>query len=529
MAKKYFRIGIDFDNTIVNYDSVFTFLLKKKFNIYKSGLSKKSIRKLIINLKNEKSWMQMQGQAYGKYMHKSIISPGFINFLYRSILNGSQIFIVSHKTKFGHFDKSKTNLRNESKKWLKKNVNFNKKICIPEKNIFFLSSIHHKIKKIKSLNLDFFIDDLELILENKNFPSRTKKILFNDSKINNKIVNFPDWRNISHYIFGREKLEELKNWVTFFTEFNIKSIIKIEAQKNSQVFKIQTNEKKNFCLKYYPNPTIDELSRLENEYNSMKLFQYLSLNTPKAIYKNTFMNFGIFEFLNGSKIIKKNTKNIETILEFIIEIQKIKKIKNNKVQNAKEACLTINELIKQIEFRFIKLKETNLVLKNIKLSKFLNKFEHVKNLVIKKIYQQFDKIALKKILEKKYQIIHPADFGFHNSIVLNDRLYFLDFEYLGYDDPVKLISDFYWHPGMNLNTNMKKTWLFKSKKIFNYPGLNIKLKYLLNAYGLRWSLIILNDFIKINQPINKINYNNNKFYDNQIKKSLKLLKMIINE
>ena len=76
----------------------------------------------------------MDGYAkvkHGKYMFKAEISLGFKNFLHRAILNESEIiFIVSHKTEFGHFDKSKTNLRKKSYEWITKNINKNEKIKI---------------------------------------------------------------------------------------------------------------------------------------------------------------------------------------------------------------------------------------------------------------------------------------------------------------------------------------------------------------------------------------------------------------
>ena len=131
------RIGIDFDNTIVNYDAVFRFLIKNKYNINTPNKTKSQIRKKIINLKGEKSWMALQGQAYGKFMYKAEISSGFKNFLHRALINRCDIFIVSHKTKYGHFDKSKTDLRIKSQQWIYKNINLNEKFKILKKNIFF--------------------------------------------------------------------------------------------------------------------------------------------------------------------------------------------------------------------------------------------------------------------------------------------------------------------------------------------------------------------------------------------------------
>lgn len=46
-------------------------------------------------------------------------------------------------------------------------------------------------------------------------------------------------------------------------------------------------------------------------------------------------------------------------------------------------------------------------------------------------------------------IPNPSDFGFHNALrVADGGLAFLDFEYFGQDDPVRLAGDFLLHPGM---------------------------------------------------------------------------------
>jgi hypothetical protein len=518
------RIGLDFDNTIVNYDRVFHFLAKKKYKLSSLHNTKKEIRKKIINLKGERSWMAMQGQAYGKHMYKAEMSLGFKNFLHRAIINDSKIFIISHKTEFGHFDKSKTNLRKKSYEWIAKNINKNEKIKINKKNIFFLSSISSKINKIKELKLNYFIDDLELILNDKDFPKSTTKILYNTPTKNNSFVNYINWREISHYIFGKEQPRELVKWIEKTSNLKIKKIKKIKGQKNSQVFKVVTNKNKELLLKYYPDPKNDKVNRSENEFNSLKLIRNISTEVPKSILLNTSLNFALYEFIKGKKINKIKSDDIYNILKFIRKIQKIKNTKNTLIKNAKESCLSINDLIIQINNRYAKLLEVNIKNKNIKLKKFLHEFNSVKDNIYNLIYKNFSKKNILNKLPNHQQIIHPADFGFHNSIKSNTKIYFIDFEYLGFDDPVKLICDFYWHPAMKLDKNISKLWLHESLKVFNYKNISVKLQFLLNAYGLRWSLIILNDFV--NNYQNDIQNVSDKYYNIQLKKSFHIIKRI---
>ena len=97
------------------------------------------------------------------------------------------------------------------------------------------------------------------------------------------------------------------------------------------------------------------------------------------------------------------------------------------------------------------------------------------------------------ILKPEQQILSPSDFGFHNALRSKKKsLVFLDFEYFGWDDPIKLMCDFAFHPGMDLNQEMRKYWFQSTLKLYGD-----ELLHRLNAswplYGLCWTLISIND------------------------------------
>jgi thiamine kinase-like enzyme len=101
------------------------------------------------------------------------------------------------------------------------------------------------------------------------------------------------------------------------------------------------------------------------------------------------------------------------------------------------------------------------------------------------------------LLPVEKQTLSPSDFGFHNSIKIDDgSLTFLDFDYFGWDDPVKLTADFIWHPAMNLDKDQKSIWQKAMLKIFNDDKyFEDRLNATMPLYGLRWALIILNEFL----------------------------------
>ena len=69
----------------------------------------------------------------------------------------------------------------------------------------------------------------------------------------------------------------------------------------------------------------------------------------------------------------------------------------------------------------------------------------------------------------------------------------LDFEYFGWDDPVKLICDFAFHPGMELTLAKRKHWFEKTLKLYG-DSLLSRLSASWPLYGLCWVLILLNEF-----------------------------------
>jgi hypothetical protein len=99
-------------------------------------------------------------------------------------------------------------------------------------------------------------------------------------------------------------------------------------------------------------------------------------------------------------------------------------------------------------------------------------------------------------LGQSKQMLSPSDFGFHNSIQRDDgNLCFVDLEYFGRDDPVKLIADFLWHPAMDLESVHKRKWLAGMFAIFDQdPDLQQRFRAAWPLYGLRWALIVLNEF-----------------------------------
>ena len=197
------KIGIDLDNTIINYDKTFfKIALKEKLitkNLYQD---KEKIRNYVLSKKGLDKWRKLQSIVYSNHLHDAKIQNGFIKFLKLIQKKNYDYCIISHKTKYPYFGK-KIDLQKSSKEWINKNICNQANIKKLKKNqIFFENTKEKKIKRILKEKCNYFIDDLPSILEK--LPLNVKKILIDPKSINKKSVQYlklKKWIEISKVFF----------------------------------------------------------------------------------------------------------------------------------------------------------------------------------------------------------------------------------------------------------------------------------------------------------------------------------------
>ena len=117
------NIGIDLDNTIINYDKRFVDVAIKEKYINKNwkGVKQELKEKLIKLNDGNTKWNKVQSIVYGKLTNKVFVNKGFYEFLWRAKLRKHHIFIISHKTIHPHYNK-KIFLRDAANKFLIRNI-----------------------------------------------------------------------------------------------------------------------------------------------------------------------------------------------------------------------------------------------------------------------------------------------------------------------------------------------------------------------------------------------------------------------
>ena len=236
----------------------------------------------------------------------------------------------------------------------------------------------------------------------------------------------------------------------------------IKSGRNNFVGKFFIN-KKPYIKKKYSKTFTTRHDRHKTETYFINLLKENNISElPKIISTNYINKENIIEHIKGNKI---NSPSYSELLQCINFIKKInsKKIKSKilKFQLAADGCLSIMSHINNIENRLRKLdgrKETTEISRKAKIflkSVVVKDFNKRK----KDIFKKVKKNLLTRKLKNHETIVSPSDFGFHNTIRRNNKLYFIDFEYAGFDDPVKLLCDFICNPDFKINNEKENFFI----------------------------------------------------------------------
>ena len=172
------RIGLDFDNTIVNYDDVFHLVAHEGGHIPANlSRSKVQVRNFLRSVGKEDTWTQMQGYVYGARMSDAAPYPGAVEFMRWAKDAGHELRIISHKTRYPYFG-TKYDLHQSARQWVERVLQQNGIALFKPEHVFFDLTKEAKLRRVETQKCDMFVDDLPEILSAPEFPSDVRTVLF---------------------------------------------------------------------------------------------------------------------------------------------------------------------------------------------------------------------------------------------------------------------------------------------------------------------------------------------------------------
>lgn len=221
-------------------------------------------------------------------------------------------------------------------------------------------------------------------------------------------------------------------------KIEVSSIEKITLAGNNQIYKLKSPSG-NYALKQY---YLDDHMRFEREINFLNLLTKNHIdNVPKIVALDKKNNTSLMSWIDGMRILNPTTDDVISAANFIKTINKTPIQNGALILPAVDSGFSYADHYKNVGNRISSLKK---ILSNSSLDKEFHN-------AILDITCAFNQLPTNNLYIDVQPILSPSDFGFHNALRKNNFLYFLDFEYSGWDDPIKLCCDFFLQPKIGVD------------------------------------------------------------------------------
>jgi len=283
----------------------------------------------------------------------------------------------------------------------------------------------------------------------------------------------------------------------------ITSFEKLKGGRNSRVMRVDCQDGSIFAVKAYFQSAQDPRDRMGCEYQALTFMKKEDIHqVPNPLCYDSDENIAVYEFVSGDPVHGGIIGNLEIdqAITFLAELRKLATPKKaGHFGSASEACFSIRDILRNVEERFERLEKV--ALQKPSLASFLGQELSPFRAGVTDWLGRFCQrkgLPIDQVISESARTLSPSDFGFHNALKLPDgRLVFLDFEYFGWDDPAKTVSDFLLHPGMELPHELLQHFFAGMMNAFaDLGGLADRVQAVYPLFGLKWCAILLNEFTR---------------------------------
>ncbi len=287
----------------------------------------------------------------------------------------------------------------------------------------------------------------------------------------------------------------------------VRSLEPVRGGGNNQTYRAECKDGTAFAFKVYGQREEVPRDRMGAEVGGLRFLERYNVSAvPCVIAHDAKAGYAAFDWVDGCAVQSPATKDIDAALRFMAELQALTSVDGTeRLPLASAATLSGEAVVAQIKSRFSKFDaiDTDDQL-GAQARHFLDdEFGLLRDGAVINARLRFAEAGLEfgAELARSKWALSPSDFGFHNALRRNDgRIVFVDFEYFGWDDPAKMVSDFLLHPGMTLSAAQRQRFYDGARLVFDAQDAKFHTRFaaLYPLYGLCWCLIMLNEFLPEN-------------------------------
>jgi hypothetical protein len=283
----------------------------------------------------------------------------------------------------------------------------------------------------------------------------------------------------------------------------VQALTRLAGGRNNQVYRLDTEAGEPLVLKRYFSDSRDPRDRLGAEWSFVSHAWSRGIRVvPEPLASDPAEQAGLYSFVRGRKLTASELtpSHVDAAIDFVLAVNERPR---PALAPGSEACFSLAEHIDTIERRVARLATLDADVPHV---------ADARQLIATMLQPAWDAVktritagatrpglAMNQALSVDESCLSPSDFGFHNALVdAAGRLTFLDFEYAGRDDPAKLVSDFFCQPEVPVPLSLHRHFIFRLAQGLGLDPAGVaRCELLLDAYQIKWTCIILNDFLPL--------------------------------
>ncbi len=287
---------------------------------------------------------------------------------------------------------------------------------------------------------------------------------------------------------------------------SILTIVPIAGGANNRVFRVEASNSIALLKSYFRHPG-DPRDRLATEFAFSRFAWNHGVRCiPQPLACDSVAGLGLFEFVFGRSLAGSTAGEaaVDQAIDFYRTLNRANEHPDACVLPlASEACFSLADHFATIGRRVERLtaitqsSETDAAANTFIETKLIPTWASV--LTTARATADSSGLQLDEPLDAANRCLSPSDFGYHNALLANDgRLRFIDFEYAGWDDPSKLICDFFCQPAVPAPLSALDR--FASAIAAEMPDTALhraRAALLLPVYRVKWICIMLNEFLPV--------------------------------
>lgn len=272
-------------------------------------------------------------------------------------------------------------------------------------------------------------------------------------------------------------------------------LVPLPGGRNNRVYRVQTDHGPAVLKVYFRHPD-DPRDRLAAEWGFLRFVWSAGMRcVPQPLAYDPAAGWGLYEWVEGRAPEAATAELVAAAADFVRRINAAReRPEAARLPIASEAVFSLAEHLRIVAKRVARLTAvTDLECAAFVRNELVPAWEAV-SAVVRNTARSID-----RVLAPAGRCVSPSDFGFHNARVGPcSRVFFLDFEYAGWDDPAKLIADFFCQPAVPVPAVWFDDFAAAVAATFpDPPAVAARARLLWPVYQIKWVCIRLNEFVPV--------------------------------